>query len=122
LRTVHGANITYQATAGAGDFAANAAALQGANLIDTVLQAAMSGGTAKSGYDFTYDVSAAGVRPAVFSVIASPNSIGGVTATGTRHFAIATEGVIYAQAATAATTMVSAAGVLTPTGGTPLNN
>ena len=40
LRTLHGANATYQASVGAGNFATNAAALNTANLIDSVLSTA----------------------------------------------------------------------------------
>src|SRR2546426_11790789 len=47
LRTIHSSQATYQSTAGAGAFATDLAALNGQNLIDSVL----SSGT-KSGYNF----------------------------------------------------------------------
>src|SRR5215211_1411483 len=47
LRTIHSAQVTYQATAGNGAFAASLGVLNGQSLVDTVL----AGGT-KSGYDF----------------------------------------------------------------------
>src|SRR5918993_4462203 len=48
LRTLHSSQATYQATKGNGAFAGTLAALQTANLIDSVL-----GGGTKSGYAFT---------------------------------------------------------------------
>ena len=119
LRTLHGANITFQSTAGSGQFAANLAALASANLIDSVL--AGSASTPKSGYNFAYTASAAGTNPSIFAVIGTPSSTSAVTGTGTRRFGIATEGVIYAEAATAAT-MTQALGALTPGSASPLNN
>jgi prepilin-type N-terminal cleavage/methylation domain-containing protein len=112
LRTIHGANATYQATTGNGCYApaedpcvdtavwADAGtALTGANLIDAVLAA----GT-KSGYGFTYTEFApvVGVSPASFAVAANPlTSItdSTFTATGTRNFGISTDGVLLVQVA-----------------------
>ncbi len=105
LRTVHGANATYQATTGNGNYApydadstdwAGAAgpALQGANLIDSVLAS-----DSKSGYGLEYSsfVYATGVNPASFALMAKPLTNTGITATGTRNFGIATDGVVYVQ-------------------------
>ena len=117
LRTVHGANITYQATTGAGQFAPDMAALLTANLIDTVL--ANTATTPKSGYVFAYTVSAAPANPSVFDLKGTPSSFGSFTATGTRSFLIAEQGVIYANSTGKAPT-IDAARVVT--GGTPLNN
>src|ERR687883_384015 len=47
LRTIHSAQVVYQATMGAGAFAPTLAALQGQTLTDTVLSSG-----SKSGYDF----------------------------------------------------------------------
>ena len=121
MRTMHGANITYQATAGAGQFAASMAALNTAGLLDSVFAGATSATNAKSGYFYTYTASAAGTNPSVFCVISSPATTTGVTATGTRRFGISTEGVIYAEAASASS-MTGAAGVLTVGSASPLNN
>ena len=113
LRTIHGANATYQATTGNGCYApvtfpcdaadssavwADAGtALTGANLIDSVLAA----GT-KSGYGFTYQSFGpnTGVSPASFAVAARPLTSAGITATGTRNFGIATDGVVLVQVIT----------------------
>jgi prepilin-type N-terminal cleavage/methylation domain-containing protein len=105
LRTIHGANATYQATSGNGNYAPSDSdgtswadagpALLGANLIDSVLAV----GT-KSGYDFTDYLSfvfVPGTSPATFAVTAVPQVDTGITATGTRNFGIATDGVVYVQ-------------------------
>lgn len=87
LRTIHGAEMTYQATTGNGSYG-NLAALQGANVIDSVL-----GSGTKSGYSFVAAPVAG--SPATFSATAVPTTATGVTATGTRSFGIATEGVLF---------------------------
>jgi len=106
LRTIHGAQTTYFATTGGGKYG-DLPALQGAGLIDSVL-----GAKQKSGYNFT-DAKAdattgASAVSSTFGVVAKPVSATGATATGTREFAIGTEGVIYTGANGALT--VSAAG------------
>lgn len=99
LRTIHGANATYQATSGNGNYAPTGAAgltaLNTAGLIDATL-----GAGTKSGYGFTYesfDFSTTVPNPATFAVIAKPTSNTGLTATGTRNFGIATDGVLAAE-------------------------
>lgn len=95
LRTIHGANATYQATTGAGNFAIGLVDLGTATLIDPVL--AQSN---KSGYnfsDYVQEPRAVGV-PATFALVARPNVISGVTATGTRNFGISTDGVLATEA------------------------
>ena len=96
LRTIHGAEATYQATTGNGNFSQTGAAglldLSAANLIDSVL-----GAGSKSGYQFTYlsyDF-VPGVNPASFAAIAEPQQVSGIVKTGTRAFGIATDGVLY---------------------------
>ena len=89
LRTVHSAQMVYQATAGGGAFAANLAALNGQGLIDTVL----SSGT-KSGYDFEVVEAAGSGLSAVFGVYAYPTEPAGATATGTRTFGTTNVGVM----------------------------
>ena len=100
LRTLHGANATYQATSGNGNYAQTGAAgltdLNTAGLIDATL----ASGT-KSGYAFTYEsfpfAAPPNPNPATFAVMAKPTSNSGITATGTRNFAIATDGVLSAE-------------------------
>lgn len=99
LRTYHGAQMTYQATAGAGNYAGGDGSddgslaftqLRDANLIDSVL-----GSRVKSGYNFYGYTEPAGTgTPAVFMGGAYPSVTGGVTQTGTRVFAISTDGVL----------------------------
>lgn len=98
LRTLHGANMTYFASLGAGEFAGTAGSvgitsltdLNNANLIDDVLAL----GT-KSNYSFVSDRTVAtGGLPATFYFASNPVSITGMTMTGTRRFGIATDGVI----------------------------
>jgi type IV pilus assembly protein PilA len=119
LRTLHGANITYQSTSGGGQFAPALSDLSNAGLIDSVL--ANAGTTAKSGFTFAYTVSAAGTNPSQFATIADPTSTNSLTGTGTRRFGIAAPGVIYAEAATA-TSMTQTTGALTVGTASPLNN
>ena len=120
LRTLHGANATYQASVGAGDFAASMAALNTANLIDGVLAAA--GTTAKSGYLFAYTQAAkTTTTPSFFDVIAAPSSGTGFTATGTRQFLVSEEGVIYATTSGTTAPVISAT-TRVVTVATPLNN
>lgn len=117
LRTLHGAQATYQATTGNGNYAgSNAAAadkvglgeLGGQNLIDGTLALG-----AKSGYDFNgnnFDfVTGATPTPASFSFVAMPQVRSGITATGTRNFGITTDGVLQAMTDTA-TNAITAGG------------
>jgi len=115
LRTLHGAQMTYQATSGGGNYAGALATLQTPGLIDSVL-----GSGTKSGYGFTMDAVVAGTgTPATFAAVAAPTTASGsVTDTGTRDFAISTEGVIYAAPAPGGITLGTGAF----TGGSPLNN
>jgi len=89
IRTIHSSQATYQSTAGNGAFASNLTALNGQNLIDSVLA-----GGAKSGYNFTLvDVSGTGPN-AQFGATAYPSTTSGVSQTGTRKFAITQVGVM----------------------------
>jgi len=124
LRTLHGAEVTYQSTSGAGSFG-TLAQLNGAGLIDTVLMNATSGANAKSGY--YYDVvptAAAAGNPSVFDCGAQPvthTSASAFAATGSRRFFIAETGVVYANTTNAVIDTVSATD-RSVTGGSPLNN
>lgn len=96
LRTYHGAQATYQATTGGGNYAGTVGPadaftiLASLNLVDSVL-----GSGTKSGYSFIgHSVTASSGNPACHLGAASPITISGVTQTGTRAFVITTEGVI----------------------------
>lgn len=104
LRTLHGAQMTYAATSGNGQFAGTAGAvgitamtdMAAVNLVDGVLAT----GT-KSGYAFVGDRTAASTTvPATFYFSAIPTAGSGLTQTGTRRFGIATAGVIVADTGT----------------------
>lgn len=104
LRTLHGANATYQATTGNGNYAPSIAGLGAVNLVDSVLAAGE-----KSGYSFTsatgggsyvnqLRVTGVGGNPATFACVAKPTVNSGITATGTRNFGIATDGILGVEA------------------------
>lgn len=98
LRTYHGAQATYAATSGNGNFAGvpfsvNAfTALGQANILD----ASIASGT-KSGYIFAgHSQQRTSTTPACHLAQAYPISGSGLSQTGTRIFVIATEGVTHA--------------------------
>jgi type IV pilus assembly protein PilA len=117
LRTMHGANVTYQSSAGGGKFAVDLGTLQSKNLIDASVGSAITPATAKSGYYYQYDGSTVAANPSLFSVVATPATSSGVTATGIHDFAVGSEGVIFI-AATAGFTQT--AGQVS--GGSAFNN
>lgn len=90
IRTIHSAQITYQATAGAGAYANDLTALRTQTLVDNVL-----GSGTKSGYRYEI-VEQAGINAeAVYGVYGFPLTTGGVTQTGTRVFATTHIGVMH---------------------------
>lgn len=110
MRNLHSAQVTYQATAGNGDFADSLAKLGpdagaggaagGAGLIDRTLSLAKDNKNGKSGYYFT--VTADNVaKPHAFAVSGNPlvgTNTSTVTGTGTRRFGITNVGSIYSDA------------------------
>lgn len=106
LRTLHGAQATFQATVGNGNYAGDGAGADNAagltelstnNLVDSVL-----GAGSKSGYTFlmrNFDL-VVGTNPASFAINGKPQSPTGITKTGTRNFGIATDGVLYVESRT----------------------
>jgi type IV pilus assembly protein PilA len=92
LRTIHSAQVVYQATAGAGAFAGSLNTLRTQTLTDTVL-----GSGNKSGYHFEI-VEQAGINStAVFGVYAFPLTTSGVSQTGTRAFGTTEDGVMHGE-------------------------
>jgi type IV pilus assembly protein PilA len=99
MRTLHGAQMTYAATQGGGNYAGATARstaalseLNTAGLVDNQL-----GGANKSGYNFEGGrIASSTTAPAQFFFSAVPTTTTGVTQTGTRRFGIATDGVIKA--------------------------
>ena len=102
LRTITGAEATYQATAGAGNYG-SLSNLNTAGLVDAVL-ASSSG---KSGYAFAATPSS-GATNTNYWATASTLVDSGITATGTRNFATDATGVI--SYGTASTTAMTTAG------------
>lgn len=96
-RTMHSAQVTYQATNGGGNFG-TLSELATAKLVDS--QFVASGATVgnKSGYNFNTvkDDFVKNSKPATFAVGSIPSvAAAGVTQTGTRGFCMATEGVLW---------------------------
>src|SRR4051794_19637545 len=98
-RTLHGAQMTYASTYGNGNYAGGTSfdntaliALSGSGLVDGVL-----GTGIKSGYTFVgIRVASSTTVPAQFGFSTVPTTTTGVTQTGSRRFAVATEGVLMA--------------------------
>ena len=130
LRSYHGAQMTFQATSGNGNYAGTPGATDissftalsaaGVGLIDSVL-----GSATKSGYNFTgrnvNKVVATGT-PASFGAVAVPAVTTGVSATGTRAFNILTEGVLNQGTTGAVGISLDASGAVVNSGGAALNN
>jgi len=133
LRTLHGAQATYQATNGNGQYAgSNAAAgdtvgltdLLNCNLIDGQLAAGAKSGFGFLGNNFDF-VTGATPTPATFAFSAKPQTPTGITATGTRNFGIATDGVLGAEVIATSNLMTvggSAAAGASYSNGTPMGN
>ena len=121
MRTLHGAQMTYAATVGGGNYAGTAAASGdvvglGALSAQSLIDATLASGV-KSGYSYVGGRQAATTgataTPATFFFSTVPTASTGVTQTGTRKFGIATDGVIKSDTAALGTqfteTTVSAA-------------
>jgi len=93
IRTLYGANVTYQATAGSGVFG-TLDELMGQSLIDSVLGQADAAARAKSGYIFTVDGIGGSGATATFYAFCVPATTSGVSQTGTRRFGITQTGVL----------------------------
>ena len=98
LRTLHGANITFAATSGNGDYAGAASApgttslteLAAASLIDNVL-----GNGTKTNYSFIGSREpGTASSPATFYFASNPNNPTTITRGGNRRFGVATDGII----------------------------
>ena len=90
IRTIHSAQVVYQATAGQGAFAADLATLRTETLTDVQL-----GSGTKSGYRFEIVDQAGFNADAVFGVYGYPLDISGVDQTGTRSFGTTEDGIMY---------------------------
>jgi prepilin-type N-terminal cleavage/methylation domain-containing protein len=94
IRTIHSAEITYAATHGQGKYG-TLTDLAAIILIDNVVGSNVT--STKSGYKFNVAMSNPPDAPvASFAVGVVPVITSGVSATGTRKYCLATDGVIYA--------------------------
>lgn len=109
LRTINSAEATYQSTVGAGLFG-SMLQMSGQSLVDPALAQATAVATAKSGYVFGVNPTAASVVPAQYYATAVPSVTTGVGATGTRRFGISEDGVLHGDS-TALTAYASEAAV-----------
>jgi prepilin-type N-terminal cleavage/methylation domain-containing protein len=115
MRTIHGGEMTYQATTGAGRYG-DLGQLGAEGIVDSVLA-----GETKSGYTFDItpiDPDDEEGLPAFFDAEAEPQVASGITATGTRSFYVGEIGVVYYASGAAAPTADDTTRVVT--GGTAL--
>ena len=91
LRVIHGAQVTYASTAGAGNYAPDMATLGTTSMVDSNLASGV-----KSGYlFFTASAASTNTTPATFAVGSTPVITSGMQQTGSRNFACDQSGVIY---------------------------
>ncbi|CAN5374658.1 hypothetical protein BH10ACI2_BH10ACI2_00970 [soil metagenome] len=119
MRTLHGAQMTYASTYGNGNYAGVASgtgdatgltALGTPGLVDAVL-----GTGTKSGFNFVGGRTASSTTvPATFFFSAVPTTTTGVTATGSRRFGVATDGVIMSDTTTTAQFTATTVATATP--------
>lgn len=91
LRTLHNAELTYQATNRQGNFAGSLSVLRDVSLIDSALAAG-----AKNGYAFfgdRIDSSSDSLASVFYSAV--PIKSTGIDRSGTRRFGVSTDGVIH---------------------------
>lgn len=124
LRTIHSAEVTYQLTAGAGNFG-SLANLNSNGLVHDDISNATSAATAKSGYFFTLNTTpVSGGNNSVFDCDAQPvthSSVSNIAATGSRRFFILEVGVVYANTTNAVITVASSTN-RTISGASPIVN
>jgi type IV pilus assembly protein PilA len=123
LRTLHGAEVSYQATLGSGNFG-TFDDLRAGGLLDELLANATSGANAKSGYYFTLArTSFTPTRPATFEIDGLAlvhTSTSAFAATGSRRFFITEVGVVHANNDNGVITADSTTRVVS--GASPVNN
>jgi prepilin-type N-terminal cleavage/methylation domain-containing protein len=119
MRVIFSSEATYQATSGAGSYG-DLAALHTAGLVDGVVSGAVDAAHAKSGYIFTAAPVTGG--PAAFDATSVPGSVSGISATGTRSFAVNETGVMYYFVGGTAPTFSATTRDVTAGTGSVLNN
>jgi type IV pilus assembly protein PilA len=122
LRIYHSAQVTYQATTGAGNYAGVSSPTAFSELASVGLLDSVLGSGTKSGYNFQgVSFPASSGNPAILIGAAIPTETSGMIQTGSRDFVILTEGVIYA-APNGSMSLTPSGGGFIVTGGSPLNN
>lgn len=111
LRTIYSAEVTYQTTAGQGQFG-TLANLGSQRMLDSVVAGA--GTTAKSGYLFTVNPVAG--TPATLWCYALPSATSGVGKTGTRRFGLIEDGVMRVDTNLGTPTDAAAVAAMPPSG------
>ena len=97
LRTLHGAQMTYQSTTGSGEYG-TLTQLGAENLVDA--QLGQTVGAQKSGYNFVgWTVARTSTVPASFDLYAEPTVDLGLTMTGSKDYCLSTEGIMKARPA-----------------------
>ena len=123
MRTLHGAQMTYASTYGNANYAGAVGAgttaalseLATPGLVDNVL-----GSGTKAGYNFVGGrIASTATAPAQFYFSAIPASTAAVTATGSRRFCVATEGVLMTDSVAPSTIYADTAACQA---GTPMTN
>ncbi len=115
LRTMHGGEMTYQATSGAGAYG-TLAQLGAQGIVDTQLASG-----AKSGYNYVATpIASTSTAPDFFDSTGVPVQAAGIAATGTRSFYLGEQGVIFFLAGATAPTASSTTRVMAT--GAPLDN
>ena len=121
MRTLHGAQMTYASTYGNGNYAGGTTLGNtglGALGVPALIDAVLATGT-KSNYVFQdLKVDATATEPAQFMFTGLPTTTTGVTATGSRRFGVATDGVIKADT----TLTAQYASITEVSNATPLGN
>ena len=126
LRTLHGANITYAATSGNGEYAGTASTpgitsltqLAAETLIDNVL-----GSGTKSHYSFIGSREPQSASStATFYFSANPNSPTNITRGGNRRFGVATDGIVKSDPSTVDLAVPFDAVGLTSSAAVPVGN
>jgi prepilin-type N-terminal cleavage/methylation domain-containing protein len=124
LRTIFSSEITYQSTAGGGNFG-SLSDLNAQGLIHNVLADATNAANAKSGYVYTLTATPiSSGRNSVFECDAYPiihSTVSNISATGTRRFFVVESGVIYANTTNAVISVTSSID-RTVSGASPIQN
>ena len=124
LRTLHGANVTFASTTGAGNYAGLPSTAGTSSLADRSNAGRFEmvlGGGEKNGFSFVGDRTESSLTdPQTFYFATNPVTTSGILMTGTRRFGVATDGVLRVDASLASLDVVFDA--VTLAAASPLND